>query len=150
MLFMKTPHFSTVIIDLVRKNLEQDQLITEALIETLKISLDAAYRRINNKVDLTLEEALKLCKRYKISIDGIASINEEKILFGYFALFNEHFTKSYNEYLLTLEASLNGVISGNGKFYVSASDIPIGFMLRYPKLMAFKLYCWQNDMIVSS
>lgn len=146
---MKKENFSNLVLDSIRKALNADQNIVEVLVDTLKISVDAAYRRINGKVSLTLEEAIKLCQNFKISIDGVASINSEKLLFDYFALFSEHYTSSYNKYLLSLETALNEVIACKGKFYVAASDIPIGFIFRYPKLMAFKSYCWKNEMMIS-
>ena len=144
---MQTSNISQIILETISSTKGLKNVPAELLTKLLKISTDAAYRRLSGKVDLTLEEAVKLCEHYNLSIDHIASLEKKKISFDYFALFNEHFTESYAVYLNALELSLNEVIHTKGNIYVAAADIPIGFLLRYPKLMAFKLFCWRNDMV---
>lgn len=144
---MDTFSISKKILEAIKNIQETKYFPAELLSELLHISTDAAYRRLSGKVDLTLEEAVKLCSKYNLSIDNLTSISNKKISFDYFALFNEHFTDSYSVYLSALESSLQEVITTNGNIFVAAADIPIGFLLRYPKLMAFKLYCWKNDMV---
>jgi hypothetical protein len=144
---MDTISISKKILEAIKNVQETKYFPAELLSELLHISTDAAYRRLSGKVDLTLEEAAKLCSQYNLSIDNLTSLSNKKISFDYFALFNEYFTDSYTVYLTALESSLQEVITTNGNIFVAAADIPIGFLLRYPKLMAFKLYCWRNDMV---
>jgi len=144
---MVTNSLSKKILEAIKNIQETKYFPAELLSELLHISKDAAYRRLSGKVDLTLVEATKLCSKFNLSIDNLASLSNKKISFDYFALFNEHFTDSYSVYLRALESSLLEVITANGNIFVAAADIPIGFLLRYPKLMAFKIYCWKNDMV---
>ena len=144
---MDATSLSRKILEAIKNIQETKYFPAELLSELLHISTDAAYRRLSGKVDLTLEEATKLCSKYNLSIDNLTSLSNKKISFDYFALFNEHFTDSYSVYLTALESSLQEVITTNGNIFVAAADIPIGFLLRYPNLMSFKLYCWRIDMV---
>jgi hypothetical protein len=53
----------------------------DEIADVLDIGYDAAYRRINSKTSLTLEEGVKLAKHYKISLNNLFEVgNQNSIL----------------------------------------------------------------------
>ena len=46
----------------------------------LDIGYDAAYRRINSKTNLTLEESVKLARHYKISLNKLFEVGSQNII----------------------------------------------------------------------
>ena len=49
----------------------------DELASVLDIGYDAAYRRINNKTSLTLEESVKLARHYKISLNKLFEVGSQ-------------------------------------------------------------------------
>ena len=53
----------------IRALLPAEKSIFEEVSAVLNISYDAAYRRVNSKTSITLEEAVLLAKHFKISLN---------------------------------------------------------------------------------
>lgn len=143
---MQKSEISAKIIAQIKEKSDKNFKLVDDIAELLDISNNAAYRRLNGAIDLTLDEADKLCEKFNISLGTSFCNTRKKACFDYFSLFGENYAQSYATYLSALEGALKNTLAKNGTLWVAASDIPFGFVMRYPMLMAFKSFCWEKEM----
>lgn len=117
----------------------------EEIAGILDIGYDAAYRRINSKTSLTLEEGVKLARYYKISLNQLFEVGNQNTIVtdlsppihnikGLEAWLNQ----SYNSvYPLTKLKSASIIYS--------AKDIPLFHTLKDSFLSRYKMYVWLKD-----
>lgn len=68
-------------IQYLKSKSQNNSSFVEEIADVLDIGYDAAYRRINSKTSLTLEEGVKLAKHYKISLNNLFEVgNQNSIL----------------------------------------------------------------------
>lgn len=118
----------------------------DEIASVLDIGYDAAYRRINLKTNLTLEEGVKLAKHYKVSLNKLFEIGNTNTLIA------ELPPQPKDEAGLEMyfKASLNNVlpltkIKGAEMIY-SAKDIPFFHTLNDSYLTRYKMYVWLKDL----
>ena len=58
-------------IDYLKAKTPENTSFVEEIASVLDIGYDAAYRRINLKTSLSLEESVKLARHYKISLNKL-------------------------------------------------------------------------------
>ena len=64
----------------LREKHNQATSFIDEIAMVLDIGYDAAYRRVNLKTNLTLEEAVKLAKHYKISLNKLYEVGSQSTL----------------------------------------------------------------------
>lgn len=65
----------------IKSSLSKDRSIIDEISSILQIGYDAAYRRVNCKTKLTLEETVVLARHFKISLNSLYTVGEQnKIL----------------------------------------------------------------------
>ncbi len=108
----------------------------------LDIGYDAAYRRINLKTNLSLEEGVKLAKHFKISLNKLYEIgSQHTILVEKSPRINtiEHLESYFTE-------SINNVLPlkkfKSASIVYSAKDIPLFYTLKDSFLTRYKIYVW--------
>ena len=118
----------------------------DEIASVLDIGYDAAYRRINLKTSLTLEESVKLAMHYKISLNKLFEIGNANTLIA------ELPPQPKDEMGLEmwLKASLNNVSNliklKNSEMIYSAKDIPFFHTLNDSYLTRYKMYVWLKDL----
>lgn len=129
------------LLSVIRKKIKSGSLI-EAVAVALGISYDAAHRRVSSKSKFSIDEAVTLCRHYKISIDAVLtgsnSLVVEKTteienagdLFHYFSQSAGYVEKFSNRDEVSL-------------FY-AAKDIPLFYTIGGTLLSKFKLYVWTH------
>ena len=65
---------------IIRQKLPNNVSFIEEIADVLDVSYDASYRRLNGKTALLFEEALKLAKHYKISLNNLYGLDEEETI----------------------------------------------------------------------
>ena len=115
----------------------------------LDIGYDAAYRRINLKTSITLEEAVKLAKHYKVSLNNLFEVgNQNTILTELSPVINN--IKGLEDWL---KQSLINLIPltkiKSGELIYAAKDIPVFHTLSNSHLTRFKMYVWIKDVDLS-
>lgn len=108
----------------------------------LDIGYDAAYRRVNLKTNLTLDESVKLAKHFNISLNKLFEtgsqdtlVVERSPIISELKHLEEYFTQSINNLKpLTLlkDASI----------IYSAKDIPFFYALKDSYFTKYKIYVW--------
>lgn len=108
----------------------------------LDIGYDAAYRRVNLKTNLTLEEGIKLAKHYKISLNKLYEIGSQNTILVEKSpiIINEldledYFSKSIKN--LTPLTKLK-----SASIIYSAKDIPLFYTLKDSYITRYKIYVW--------
>lgn len=121
-----------------------EEKLVNALVNSLNISIDAAYRRIRLEKVFTLDELITLNKEFGVSIDQhLTNGSAESVLFT-FPYKNSQF--NLNDYFSKILEHLTKIKKANGTLYYSAKDIPIFHFFQNKKLLAFKLHYWLTTM----
>ncbi len=121
----------------------------DEIADVLDIGYDAAYRRINSKTSLTLEEGVKLARHYKISLNKLFEVGSQN------SILTELSPPINNKEGLELyfKQSLNNVLPltklKSASIVYSAKDIPIFHTLKDSYLSRYKIYVWLKDVDLS-
>lgn len=123
--------------------------LVEELAEILEISTDSAYRRIRGETSLSIDEAVILCNRYKISFDSFNNNTQGTVTFNYKPLVNGE--DNFKDYLENISNDLKRIASFKNKEIIfAAEDIPIFHHFAYKELTAFKIFYWNKSILNSS
>ena len=108
----------------------------------LDIGYDAAYRRVNMKTNLTLEEGVKLAKHYKVSLNKLYEVGstntiltEKSPIISNESHLEDYFSKSIEN--LTPLTKLK-----SASILYSAKDIPLFYTLKDSFITRYKIYVW--------
>lgn len=111
----------------------------------LDIGNDAAYRRINSKTSLTLEEGVKLARHYKMSLNQLFEVGNPNTIVADLSP-PIHDIKGLE---LWLNQSYNSVYPltklKSASIIYSAKDIPLFHTLKDSFLSRYKMYVWLKD-----
>ncbi len=108
----------------------------------LDIGYDAAYRRINLKTNLTLEEGVNLAKHYNISLNKLYEVGSQNTIIAEKSpvIVNEtdlesYFTKSIKNLIPLTKLKSASIL-------YSAKDIPLFYTLKDSFITCYKFYVW--------
>lgn len=130
-----------ILLKIIRKKLNPELSLIDELATVLQISYDASHRRVALKSKFSMEEAIILCKHYKISMDAVYD-NQDKIVVSK----SKNLT-SLNDMPQYFDFSLQKISAyamGNYEFYYLAKDIPFFYTLDFSLLAKFKMYAWKH------
>ncbi|OYU80435.1 MAG: hypothetical protein CFE23_09265 [Flavobacterium sp. BFFFF1] len=129
----------------IRKQIGKSDSINDVVATVLNISYDAAHRRVSGKSKFSIDEAVMLCRQFRISMDHVFE-GDNKVLvektkeiatFGDLELYFEQSSGYLKQYIGKPGATL----------YYSAKDIPLFYTIGGTLLSKFKLYVWMNLLI---
>ena len=123
----------------IRKSLKEQQSIIDEIAVVLNISYDASHRRVSLKSKFSIEESVKLCNHYSISLDALFS-DKKKVIIE-----KTHSIKSVSDFKNYFEQSasfLEKFMDVKANLYYSAKDIPLFYTIGGTLLSKFKLYVW--------
>ena len=111
----------------------------------LDIGYDAAYRRINLKTSLSLEESVKLAKHYKISLNKLFEVGNQNSIVADLSppIHNKEGLELYFKQSLSNVTPLTKLKSAS--IIYSAKDIPLFHTLKDSFLSRYKIYVWLKD-----
>jgi len=121
----------------------------DEIADVLDVGYDAAYRRINSKTSLTLEEGVKLAKHFKISLNNLFEVGNQN------SILTELSPPIHNIEGLELyfKQSLNNVLPltklKSASIVYSAKDVPLFHTLKDSYLSRYKIYVWLKDVDLS-
>jgi hypothetical protein len=121
----------------------------EEIASVLDIGYDAAYRRVNNKTSLTLEEGVILARHFKISLNKLFEVgNKNSILVELSPKLLD--AAALEEYFNTSVKNLTPLTKlKSASIIYSAKDIPIFHTLQDTFLTRYKIYVWLKDVNVN-
>jgi len=112
----------------------------------LKLENDAIYRRKNGLTALKFEEAIKLSRRFNVSLNSVSGITDKHFIQCHYTPLN---ITNIEDYFVFIQNLLNNVESvrktPEGKIILSAIDIPQFNFIAYNELTLFKLFSWNKS-----
>ena len=126
--------------------LKAQQLSNTSFVEEvatiLDIGYDAAYRRINLKTSLSLEEGIKLAKYFRVSLNKLFEVgSQDAILIEKSPrIINETHLESYFSKSIDNVSSLTKLKSASITY--SAKDIPLFYTLKDSFITRYKIFVW--------
>ena len=117
----------------------------EEIASILDIGYDAAYRRINLKTSLSLEESVKLAKHFKISLNKLFEVGNQNSIVTDLSppIHNKEGLELYFKQSLSNVTPLTKLKSAS--IIYSAKDIPLFHTLKDSFLSRYKIYVWLKD-----
>ncbi len=126
----------------LKKHLPEDRSLITVIGDILNINYDAAYRRVNNKTHLSLEETVILAKHFKISLNKLFEVGSQSTLIA------EKSPKivdvaGLENYFKTSLQNLEPLTKlKSASITYSAKDIPLFYTLTDSFLTRYKIYVW--------
>lgn len=136
-------------IQYLKRSAQNNTSFAEEIASVLDIGYDAAYRRINSKTNLSLEEGVKLAKHYKISLNKLFEVGSQTTILADLSppIHNKEGLKVW------LDQSFNSVFPltklKSSSIIYSAKDIPLFHTLKDSYLSRYKIYVWLKDVDTS-
>jgi hypothetical protein len=132
-------------IQYLKAKAQNNTSFVEEIASVLDIGYDAAYRRINLKTSLSLEESVKLAKHYKISLNKLFEVGDQNSILTQLSPPVNNIEGLEN----WLKQSYNNIVPltkiKNATIIYSAKDIPIFPVLKDSYFARYKLYVWLKD-----
>ena len=132
---------------LIQKVLPANLALVDVISDLLGVGSDAAYRRIRGVKPISLEETIKLCKNFQISMGQLVNIVDDKknIQCSYSPLHLDNF-KDNLTFLQVMYENIESVRTTAGsEIILSAIDIPLFNILPYKELTLFKFFSWAKS-----
>ncbi len=114
----------------------------EEIAFVLEINYDAAYRRVKGKTQISLSDAIKLSKHFKVSINQLYDLNKgaSEIMISKTQEIKN--VSDLEKYFDRLSRDLSLLDNEYSSIFYSAKDLPIFYVLQDNLLSRFKLYVW--------
>lgn len=116
----------------------------QTLVDDLKISQSAAYKKVNGETPMSLKEILTLANKYGISLDAGLAGQGDRVMLHYPALVGEEMSPmKFVDQLLGVLAQLRS----RPDFIIryTTCEITLFNYLYYPELAALKFYFYSNS-----
>lgn len=133
-------------ISYLRSNSKHKISFVDEVATVLDIGYDAAYRRINLKTNLSLEEGVKLARHYNISLNKLFEVGSQNTILTEVSpdinseeQLEQWFKQSHKSVYPLTQIKNSSII-------YSAKDIPLFHTLKDSYLSRYKIYVWLKDM----
>ena len=126
---------------LKEKNAGTNSFIDE-IAAVLDIGYDAAYRRVNMKTQLTLEEGIKLAKHFNISLNQLYEVGSQHTIVVEKSprILDQQHLESY--FTRSIENLIPLTKLKSASILYSAKDIPLFYTLKDSFITRYKIYVW--------
>lgn len=134
--------------ELIREKIDKTDKPVDAIMGTLSLGKEAAYRRLRGEVPYTFDDLIKISQKYNVSLDTMVGNKTPAITLtsGTIVTVEDPFG-SYKSYLKGQTAIFREVNKrNNGKIYLAFNLIPYVLYSNYRKLNEFRLYRWMHQM----
>lgn len=133
--------FQMLLLEKIRKRLNENQSLIDYITDILEISKDSGYRRLRGETALSFDEAITLATHFQISLSEVSGQTDHSSIF-----IRQPFINTLDDYRQYLQRSIETLKfikdRRNHLMMYSAKDIPIFYQFAFPKLAAFKIYVW--------
>ncbi|WP_298237840.1 hypothetical protein [uncultured Algibacter sp.] len=134
-----------IFIQYLKEKSAQNASFVDEMADVLDIGYDAAYRRINLKTNLSLEESVKLAKYYKISLNKLFEVGSKSTIVTELSPRPDD-EKGLEDWLNSSYENLYPLTQlKNASMIYAAKDIPVFHTLKDTYLSRYKMYVWLKD-----
>jgi hypothetical protein len=132
----------------LKEKSQNNTSFVDEIASVLDVGYDAAYRRINLKTSITLEESVKLARHYKISLNKLYEIGSQYSINTELSppIKDEADLQKYFE--ISTQNLLPLTKIKNVEFIWSGKDIALFHTLTDSFLSRYKMYVWLKDLNV--
>ncbi|MFN8279396.1 MAG: helix-turn-helix domain-containing protein [Saprospiraceae bacterium] len=116
--------------------------LVDTVSEVLHLQPSSIYKKIKGESSISLEEAEILAKHFRISLDEILGLSEDKIYFDFPALYGA--VKDHRDFIDPIRQDLENLRLLNPIIYYSTKELPLFYYFLFPKLKSFKFYVFFN------
>lgn len=115
--------------------------LVDEVAAALGISTDSAYRRLRGETALTLDEAAKLSRHFRVPIYDLFEQPDDAVCFKRVVISDA--SQGFENYLRLSKAFFDKIAIGRNKLGIyPAKDIPVFYYFLFPDLARFKLFLW--------
>ncbi len=130
----------------VKEHLPAHLSLPDELASLLGISVDSAYRRIRGEKTMDLAELLKVCERFRLSMDALMGRNGSSFTFTGKIVGSADLP--FTDWLVAMSGQLEQIASmKEPRFIFRAEDIPTFHYFQIPELTLFKLFFWRRTIL---
>ncbi len=126
----------------IRSLIPENLNLIDEVMGVLDLNYDAAYRRINNKTSLSLEEAVKLAKHFKLSLNRMYEVGSQHTLLAEKSPILKDEADLEQYFKISLQSILPLTTLKSAEIIYSAKDIPIFYTLSDTYITKYKCYVW--------
>ena len=128
----------------IKSRLSPHLSLVDEIADLLDLSPDSAYRRIRGEKHLSLFEAEKLAKHFKLSLDNLLGISSDSVTFQSIFLDEEEF--DFQKYLESLLGDMIRVSHDpSTEIIFQLNELNLYHVIQFPELLAFKIYFWSKS-----
>lgn len=139
----QTPGLQQYFFQQIREKIPDNFSFVHEIAELLEISYDSAYRRIRGEKELSLDEIVKLSRRFNLSLDALAGLDPNHVVFHKYALQPGDFT--IKEWLLQIRNDIRRIHAAKSpEIIYAAKDPPVFHYFHFPEIAAFKFFFWEK------
>jgi len=126
----------------IEKHIPDNKSLIDVISEVLDISYASAQRRVTKNAKLSMEEAVLLAKKFKLSLDSIFQTNDDNIItFEKSKIINT--LKGFETYFKGFSQQLEFVDSiENSSLIYTTKDLAISTTYEFASLTKFKIFVW--------
>ncbi len=126
---------------------EKKNLLDEVS-EVLNLQRSSIYKKYKGETALSLDEAGILCKHFRISLDDVLGLLDDKIYFDFPALYGS--VSNEDEFLDPIKGDLEKLYRLQPDIYYATKELPLFYHCFSYKLVTFKLnvffnFVWKKD-----
>jgi len=131
-----------IFINSLRQNTPKNVSLIEEVAMVLNINYDAAYRRINGKTTISIEEAILLAKHFNISLNNLFEVGDRNLLMVFKTKCINNEKDLLNYFSSTYKSLAKLKKDKTAEFFYNARDLPLFYFLGDHILCKFKIYIW--------
>lgn len=124
------------------KYFTQKKNLIEEVSRILNLQVPSVYKKAKGESSLSLEETVILCRHYRLSLDEVFGLNDDKIYFDFPALYGT--VKNELEFLEPIRQDLEVLYRLNPVIYYATKELPLFYYFISPRLTAFKFHVFKN------
>jgi len=132
-------------INYLKEKSQDNKSFVEEIAGVLDIGYDAAYRRVNLKTNLSLEESIILARHYKISLNKLFEVGNKNTIIAELPPQPKDET-ALEEWMKVSLMNVQAVSNIKGaEIIYGAKDIPLFHTLNDSTITRYKMYVWLKD-----
>jgi hypothetical protein len=143
---MNSPEVQQKLFNVIKARMEGVVSQVDEIASVLDISTDSAYRRMRGEKQVSFEELITLCTKYRVSVDQILGIQTGTFSFMG-ELLNEK-THRYEDFLKGMMQRMGHFASTPKKqFYYLCKDVPMFHHWQCRPFATFKYFFWMSILV---
>ena len=136
-----------ILFNLIQKKLPANLALVDTVSDILGVGYDAVYRRMRGEKPISLEETIKLCRHFNISMNSFVSETHKTHIQCHYSPLHLDKLQDNLTFIQDMSENINNVkLIPGSEIILSAVDIPLFNIFPYRELTLFKFFSWSKSM----